>query len=120
MRSLTRRIEDDASTSPCQGEAINRSASSDLCVIFCVILSGVCGVEGPRCPPRPARIELEGSLSFMLTFLCHPERSEGSRAPARNSLSLSGRRRRIVFDASGEGPNSKFQAPLTEYVRDAK
>ena len=28
MRTLTRRIEDDASASPCQGEAIRRIAAS--------------------------------------------------------------------------------------------
>jgi hypothetical protein len=56
--------------------------------------------------------------SLLIQFSCHPERSEepalspveGILREARHSLVLIGRGRRIVFDASGEGPNSKFRA----------
>ena len=56
--------------------------------------------------------------SLLIQFSCHPERSEepalspveGILREARHSLALIGRGRRIVFDASGEGPNSKFRA----------
>jgi hypothetical protein len=47
---------------------------------------------------------------------CHPERSEISREARHSRASgtfLSGRGRRIPFDASGEGPNSKFRSALS-------
>ena len=54
--------------------------------LMSVILSGVCGVEGSE----PVLSILEGRSDAL-------------------SLSLTGRGRRVVLDAAGEGPNFKFR-----------
>src|ERR1700687_3948748 len=52
-------------------------------------------------------------LFSRLPSLCHPDRSLRSGGTP-DCLALIGRGRRIVFDASGEGPNSEFQMNQNE------
>ena len=60
----------------------------------------------PRAPALPLRKSRRVRFfTLSLSSLCHSRAKRRIPAP---SLSLTGRGRRIVFDAAGEGPNSKF------------